>query len=56
MLERARDNAKLHGSEDSVQLAMFVDLLKWIQNEPSAFGKQYEFWRAVFRARKAGEN
>lgn len=56
MLERARDNARRNGSKDGEQLAMFVDLLKWVQNESSAFGKQYELWRAIVRAETAGEN
>lgn len=50
LLARARDNAKSKGHEHGMQLAMFVDLLKWVNGEHSAFETQLFMWTSIVRA------
>jgi hypothetical protein len=47
ILQRARNGAATRDGKqlDIVMLRMFIDLLGWIQGEPSAFGTQLEVIR-----------
>lgn len=42
ILQRATDNSARAGNSDALVLRMFVDLLGWVQGEPSSFGPQLE--------------